>query len=415
MDRNSRAARILQLSLSKTKSPTNPVIPIDLSSETAADIMADIVLNNTENNCIDLGVLENFSNSECPEPQAQSSSLKQSLPLPIAKTPDKVSSPTIFSGASNDIPLPTYTSTPKAKSPPASSTHAVQIQTAQYQETLTVVSITTQAEAAILNQTPSNSSAFETTSTIDRHLIEEENMTSAKKKKSGPDGWRQNTMKRRRELGQEYQRRNGSVAAARTIGEMCNGCRSGQKECFIFTEEDRLEIFKHVWTLSWDEKRNFIYGLVDRLDVKRRRSKACAKNRQCTYVYSLKKEGQKRNVCLKMFLSTTGLTKHFVTSLFHNTDPSPTQNDDASAIFHKPKKQRISSYYNRSEDARHLLHQFLDELPKMPSHYSRKSSSKLYLERCFKTLVDVHSSYAVYCSEKNINPLKLTVCKEVFS
>lgn len=433
MDSNSRAARILRLSLSQCRSDQpNRRISADVSNDAAAEVIDDILFNNTENNCINLDVLENISGYQSP-----SSSSGVKLSQTTQDTEDELPNPKpreILELSSDAHPLPTYASTPKAAS--RGSFHEAPESLVYPNETPSFLEPSSETSqipvvpsipvATTIESITSTTVPFHSpTNTIQTGTMpcplptEEENMTSARKRKRGPDEWRQNVMKRRRELGQEYERRNGGLATARTMGEKCNCKSSGQKECAVFSEDDRLQIFHHIWTLSWDEKRNFLYGLVDQLVIKRKRSKDGPKNRQYTLQYSLKKEGQKRVVCLKMFLSTTGLTKHFVSSLFQKKNPSVELHDDTPGevpppLLQKPKQQRSNPHYQRSEDSRRLLHQFLDELPKLPSHYSRKSSSKLYLERCFKTLTEVHSVYEGYCSERSIHPLKLTVFKDVF-
>ncbi|GFR58107.1 hypothetical protein ElyMa_003473200 [Elysia marginata] len=126
-------------------------------------------------------------------------------------------------------------------------------------------------------------------------------------------------MKRRRELGQEYTMRSGGVAPARSRADR-RQCKSKGKECAVFSEVDRLLILQHRWKLSWSEKRNFVYGLVDRDNVGRKRSVNDEKKKEnvpsdTTIRYYLKIKYQRKPVRLKMFVNTTGLSKHFNVSL----------------------------------------------------------------------------------------------------
>jgi hypothetical protein len=50
---------------------------------------------------------------------------------------------------------------------------------------------------------------------------------------------------------------------------------------------------------------------------------------------------------------------------------------------------------------------FLDKLPKLPSHYCRKVTNKLYLEETFKTVSDVYNLYKKQC-ESSLKNMSLT-------
>lgn len=60
------------------------------------------------------------------------------------------------------------------------------------------------------------------------------------------------------------------------------------------------------------------------------------------------------------------------------------------------------------------LERFLEELPKLPSHYCRKSSNKVYLEPTFgngNTTTNIYNEYKRVCKENPEGPLKpLSVC-----
>lgn len=60
-----------------------------------------------------------------------------------------------------------------------------------------------------------------------------------------------------------------------------------------------------------------------------------------------------------------------------------------------------------------ILDAFLDKIPKLPSHYARKDSSKLYLESTFKTINELIDCYKQNCSENIRTPLSRQVfCKK---
>ena len=98
-----------------------------------------------------------------------------------------------------------------------------------------------------------------------------------------------------------------------------------------------------------------------------------------------------------MILTTTGLGEKMVKNQLKNT-------------FHEPNKLTKNKYYNRSETARQNCVAFLESLAKLPSHYARADTSKLYLEHQFKSLEDLFAVYKQYCAEKK----EIAVCKTLF-
>ena len=81
------------------------------------------------------------------------------------------------------------------------------------------------------------------------------------------------------------------------MGDHCY-CKSKGKECSLFSENDWLLNFKHMWTLSWDEKTNVVYGLIDKEEVNHKPSVTGEKKRDCTFRYHLKMNKQKKkNQC----------------------------------------------------------------------------------------------------------------------
>ena len=46
-----------------------------------------------------------------------------------------------------------------------------------------------------------------------------------------------------------------------------------------------------------------------------------------------------------------------------------------------------------------ILKQWLESLPKLPSHYCRSSSSKLYLEPGFNSIIHIYRLYKTFCED----------------
>lgn len=50
---------------------------------------------------------------------------------------------------------------------------------------------------------------------------------------------------------------------------------------------------------------------------------------------------------------------------------------------------------------------FIDSIPKLPSHYCRADSKKLYLEENFKNKTELYDLYEKHCEEQQISPLSI--------
>ncbi len=105
-------------------------------------------------------------------------------------------------------------------------------------------------------------------------------------------------------------------------------------------------------------------------------------------------------MCQRMFLSTFGIKQWCFLKWVGRREKSPEQSDRV--------RVRVGT------EEQDFLQTFLLDLPKVPSHYCRSSSSKLYLEPVFKSISHFHTQYKWSCDEHNIRPLSRQVFSTVF-
>lgn len=183
--------------------------------------------------------------------------------------------------------------------------------------------------------------------------------------------------KRQRMLGEEYTgfKKDGNKFVqndpkpARTMGPICMSmrCFSGKAMyCSKLTEEVRSEIFKAYWKMNWQEKKIYISSMVDQIPTTRKIKRSNSR-RSGTKIYYLKVNDKKERVCQKTFLETLGIKEWTVRYwLKEKMSKNESESDQGEVVVKKPKKE--------------LAKKYLIALPKLPSHYCRQSSSKLYLE-----------------------------------
>jgi len=173
------------------------------------------------------------------------------------------------------------------------------------------------------------------------------------------------------------------VKEPRIIGERCSSkrcCKS--KRCNEFSEEDRQRIFHSFWKeLDWGQRKVYVASLADMRDVKRKKVEDL--RRQCSITYYLRKNGKRLKVCREIFLSTLCLGEWSV------------RNWAMSSVdgMHSNTKERPAPATNRHNEVlekRELVRKFLSDLPKLPSHYCKASTSKEYLEPHFQSVAEVY-------------------------
>lgn len=175
-------------------------------------------------------------------------------------------------------------------------------------------------------------------------------MRGKPRKRKTPEEWNANIQKRRRMEGQSYlgrRKEESVVKLARKIGVACQSAvcqRSSKLHCHTIDEGKREEIFKYFRKkLDWNERNIYVKSLVEVSSVLRRRTLATDS---------------------VLFLSTLSIKQWSFLKWVGRRGESP----------EKTARVRV-----RSEEQDYAK-SFLLDLPKVPSHYCRSSSSKLYLE-----------------------------------
>jgi hypothetical protein len=177
-----------------------------------------------------------------------------------------------------------------------------------------------------------------------------------KSRKAQPETWSQNIRKSQRERGEQYQgskkidgTKQKCVKNGRNMKERCT-CKNvkrkdgkdSSRQCADLTEEDRKDIFNNIWTnMNWHERKVYVKGSVDKIEVARKRTNSDDSRRGVTYNYYLKKDGIRKPVCQKMYLATTSLGKWSV------------QNWASGDL--KRKAAPKSKYYQRSSEDREFI------------------------------------------------------------
>jgi len=195
---------------------------------------------------------------------------------------------------------------------------------------------------------------------------------------------------------QNIERESRSIKAACTSLKCL---KSKVRYCNIFSENERLKMFEHFWQCNWDEKKTFCINMINKKEAKRLTTIfGTESQRHFSYTYHLKSNENKYPVCKVMFLNTFALkewmVRNWLDSSFNglpnikNCRKIPIEVD----IIDDPQLEEVSPRRSVQFRQDHLV-QWFDSLAKMPSHYCRKKTNRLYLEGPFNTKQEVYTAY----------------------
>lgn len=237
----------------------------------------------------------------------------------------------------------------------------------------------------------------------------------ALKGQGNPSLWKKNINIKKRRRGEEYEGRKLTpekntipiLKKSRQLGPSCtsDACSKTQsRHCKEFTEEDRLIIFNNFWEhMDWGQRKVYVSGLIDVCSPKTKKKPSEEQSKKSfTLMYYLKKKSKRLSVCKLMFLRTLGIGEW-------------TARDWALKGHHKSPLNVINRNVPLKPVQNKHLESFLNELPKMPSHYCRSQSSKLYLESIFKSQKGVYDLYVENCTEAKMKPLSISQFKKIYA
>uniref|UniRef100_A0A6P7H905 Uncharacterized protein LOC114348822 n=1 Tax=Diabrotica virgifera virgifera TaxID=50390 RepID=A0A6P7H905_DIAVI len=195
---------------------------------------------------------------------------------------------------------------------------------------------------------------------------------------------------------------------AKSLKEACTSKKclnSKLRYCKEFTEQCRSHIFKKFWGMTWDQRKVFVASHVFKTPTFK--SNKENSRRQGTYTYYLHDGNENLQVYRTMFTNTLDIGYKTIHYWVDNSSCGMT--DESSCVSTKKMVQ------NRYTESHKYLEQFFESLPKLPSHYCRNETQKLYLEYSFTSMSDLYGVYVnSFCQEKNITPLGRNVFSQRF-
>lgn len=190
----------------------------------------------------------------------------------------------------------------------------------------------------------------------------------------------------------------------RVLGPSCTShfCeKSSNRNCSSFNETIRMEIFETFWEMSWEQKKLYVRGLINCIEIKRLTSENSQRTQ--TIQYFLKNNFNRLQVCRQMFLSTLGVKEKMVRNWITNTGKHGTEFSGELKKNLRVELKRSSVSGQRNQTKRTYLESWLKKLPKMESHYCRQQTKKLYFEASFASYNEIYKLYVDECESEKEN------------
>ncbi|CAG9763518.1 unnamed protein product [Ceutorhynchus assimilis] len=187
----------------------------------------------------------------------------------------------------------------------------------------------------------------------------------------------------------------------RKLGARCS-CKQKAKDptrkCFKVTEGMRQAIFQNFWSnMTWDQRKVYVSNTA-KVTEKARPKEAESSRRNITIKYFLICGNEEVPVCKIMYSHTLSLGEWTIRSWTTQSNNRMNKSTQIELSQHNPRN------YLFKED-RDFLIEFLTSLNKLPSHYCRKDTDKLYLEQNFQSFAQLHRVYEIKCQENEKKPL----------
>jgi hypothetical protein len=209
--------------------------------------------------------------------------------------------------------------------------------------------------------------------------------------------------KQNRLTGVAYETVKEKHATARSMKARC-GHNTVKSRCSFYcskvSDNVRENYYKQFWLLpTWDAKKAFITGLcTTRFKAIRRRKSTSTENNKPKKSFHdcflLCDDSTMVKVCCKLFTNTFDITSRQLLRWLSNK---------TAVLPDKPAKQ-----YTQKQES---VVEWVETLPKVPSHYCRATTSRMYVESTFRSISHMYSIYSEYAKKRGEKPL----CRQLFA
>ncbi|KAL0879761.1 hypothetical protein ABMA27_003473 [Loxostege sticticalis] len=167
--------------------------------------------------------------------------------------------------------------------------------------------------------------------------------------------------------------------------------RKCSNECYEINEDRRQQIFKYFWTTV-------------KKTVQRKRTSELSR-RAATFNYFINEGEGRKQVCLNFLTNTFDLNQKTVYNTVNSAVYGSAKDDSRGK--HVPANKTPSETLTS-------VRRYIQNLPALPSHYCRKSTTRTYLPTEFKNITNLYRLYKEKLEKDGIDFVGEKVFKKVF-
>lgn len=217
----------------------------------------------------------------------------------------------------------------------------------------------------------------------------------SRKRKSQPEAWHKNKVKRLRNSGKAYVScsKSRKVFQAKKLGPPCDAkCRLNCPSKIL--QEIRQIIFEEYWGLADLEKqRCFLSANIDNINPKYRYVRENS-NRSHNHAFYFTVYGQRHRVCKFFFKSTLSISDRPIRTIIKKRTLC------AGGMITSEMRGKHGKHQHVDDGIKQGIREHILSIPKIESHYCRRNSSKEYIEGG-RSLADIHRDYIEICKSRN--------------
>lgn len=239
-----------------------------------------------------------------------------------------------------------------------------------------------------------------------RKYLQKENLT--RKRQRNPEKWQRNVIKAAVNAGLEYKSATtNKYVPARIMQRTCGpGCRFKCEQ--KIKEEDRKKFFEQFWSIQDHSKKyDFIIRYVTEKSSLEKGNDDVENKRNYTRTYSISSRTEDIVVCKTMFLNTLDISKRMVTTVLGKLRKGEQCLTDKRGKF---KNQPNTLNEEKTASVKEHINLF----PRVPSHYTRKDSSREYLEENLSLSI-MYNLYTEWAKENDKNVATKHYYSDIFN
>ncbi|CAH0722016.1 unnamed protein product, partial [Brenthis ino] len=214
-----------------------------------------------------------------------------------------------------------------------------------------------------------------------------------RKRTSNPQKWKQNLNKILRNSGRSYETTKKKTVAAREVKPPCTDkCRL---KCYEkFTSLQRQAIFDTYWNIGeLNLQRSFIQSCMSDVTPRYKYTNAM-RPRQANKAFHFIVNGRPIRVCKPFFVGTLNISDRVIRTVI--------QKCQNHGVLQNDRRGKHDNHTTTDETLISDIKTFIDSIPRVPSHYTRQTSTREYIDGG-KTITDLFNDFKV-AQEKNSKP-----------